>query len=285
MNHQNNPHNPRWAFFGTSPIATYVLDTLELRGYIPECVVTPHGKPQGRHKEIIPSAVEQWAYTRNISVQHDHQIGTDWDVCIVADYGRILPRTVLGMARRGFLNVHPSLLPRLRGPSPIQTAILTDERITGVTVMLLDEIMDHGPIVAQKQVPMYPWPPHRGTMEQTLMREGGHLLADILPSWIAATIEAHPQQHDHATFSSKITKDDGLLDLSADPYHNLLKIHALEGWPGTYAFFERNNVPIRVAILDATVENNSLVITRVKPEGRRDMTYIDFMNSGARIVR
>ncbi len=279
------PTNIRFAFFGTSHIAAHVLDALEENGFLPQLVVTPSSKPQGRSKEIVPCAVEVWATARAIPVRHDHEIGNDWDVCVVADYGRILPQALLNIPRHGFLNVHPSLLPRLRGASPMRTAILTDEKNTGVTIILLDDKMDHGPIVAQKQIDISPWPPHLADMERTLMRAGGALLAQILPAWIAGDIEVRPQMHDLATFCGKLTKEDGLLDLAAPAYDNLLKIRALEGWPGAYAFFERNGARIRVQILDATIESNSLKILRVKPEGKQEMSYDDFLRGGAKPVK
>lgn len=164
----------------------------------------------------------------------------------------------------------------------MRTAILQNEKRTGVTIMLVDKDVDHGPILAQKVVDFPEWPPRLADMERSLMRTGGALLAEILLPWIAGDIEAHPQHHDLATFSRKLTKEDGLLDLSADAYTNLLKIRALEDWPGTYAFFERNGQKIRTQILDADLKSATLHITRIRPEGKRDMDYADFIRSGAR---
>lgn len=272
----------RFAFFGTSHIAAHALDALSEAGYVPALVVAPRGKPQGRTQEVVACTVEQWASAREIPVRHDHDIGSDWDVCIVADYGRILKKELLDLPRHGFLNIHPSLLPRLRGPSPMRSAILTDEKRTGVTIMLVDEEVDHGPIVAQKEVPMPEWPPRLSDMERALMRAGGALLAQILPAWIAGDIEARAQHHDLATHTGKFEKEDGLLNLSDPAYTNILKIRALEGNPGTYAFFERNGKRIRVQILDATLANGKLAITRVKPEGKSEMGYDAFLRGGAK---
>ena len=155
--------------------------------------------------------------------------------------------------------------------------------------MLLDDKMDHGPILAQKRIPIAPWPPKGKMLDEVLAHEGGRLLAQVLPLWVAGEIEARPQNHDLATYCKQFEKKDGLLDLSADPcltgrraYQNLLKIRALEGWPGTYAFFTRANKKIRVQILDAHTENSALVIDKVKPEGKKEMSYVAFLNSGAR---
>ncbi|MEK7132475.1 MAG: methionyl-tRNA formyltransferase [Patescibacteria group bacterium] len=295
----------RFAFFGTSRIAVFVLDALKEAGLIPDLIITPPDKAKGRGLAVQTSAVKGWALANKIEVlQPEHLdlafsklLTTDYrlqtaDVCIVVDYGKILPGTVLGAPQRGFLNVHPSLLPRLRGPSPIRSGILNDEKETGVSIILVDEEMDHGSIVAQKRIVVSSWPPHIEELEEALMREGGKLLAQILPQWVKGEIDSHEQNHDIATYSTKIGKEDGLLNLSDDAYKNLLKIRAYEGWPGTYAFFKRASKRIRVGILDAHIENDPstplgasvLVIDRVKPEGKREMSYAEFLRSGARQV-
>jgi methionyl-tRNA formyltransferase len=161
---------------------------------------------------------------------------------------------------------------------------LNDEKNTGVSIMFVDEELDHGPIVAQKAVPLSAWPMRASQLEETLMREGGALLARLLPHWIAGEIDARPQNHDLATYSEKIKKEAGLLDLGGNGYANLLKIRAFEGWPGTYAFFERAGKKIRVGILDAHLQNEKLVIDIVKPEGKREMSYEEFLRSGARAL-
>ncbi|MDP3645867.1 MAG: methionyl-tRNA formyltransferase [bacterium] len=270
-----------FAFFGTSHIAVYVLDALEVTGYLPSLVVTIPAKPKGRGLEVTPTAAEVWAKERNIPVSYtwDEFENKKWDVAIIVDYGKIVPKKIIELPRRGLLNVHPSLLPRLRGASPIRTALLQNENPTGVTVMLVDEKMDHGPIVAQKKINVPDWPVKNSELEHILLTEGGALLAQILPHWIEGDIEAREQNHDLATFTVKIEKEDGLLDLSDDPYKNLLKIRAYEGWPGTFAFFKKGSKDVRVKIIDAHIENNALVIDRVVPEGKREMAYGEFLRS------
>src|SRR3989338_5008986 len=285
-----NQSSVRFAFFGTPELAVMVLDELASAGLKPALVVTMPDEKKGRGLSLTPPPVKTWAETHSIPVLQpvvftDEIIGIlkkgAFDVFIVVAYGKILNKEVLDLPRRGTLNVHPSLLPRLRGPSPIRSAILNDERHTGVSIILLDEEMDHGPIVAQKPVTT-DWPPHASELERALMQAGGKLLAQILPQWVAGHIEAREQNHDLATYSEKIEKEDGLLDLNADGYKNLLKIRAYEGWPGTYTFFERNKKKIRVQILDAHSDNGKLVIDKVKPEGKREMSYEEFLRSGAK---
>lgn len=271
-----------FAFFGTSHIAVFVLDALHAAGLAPKLVVTIPAKPRGRGLEVQPTPVAQWARAHEVPLAEDWQLfeaGT-WDVAVVVDYGKILPQRLLDMPKRGFLNVHPSLLPRFRGPSPIRSAILHDEKKVGVSIILLDAQMDHGPIVAQKTIESA-WPPRNSELEKLLMQAGGTLLAQILPHWVSGDIEAATQNDDIATYCEKFSKADGELDLAADAYKNLLKIRAFEGWPGTFAFFERAEKRIRVQILDAHLEGEKLVVDYVKPEGKGVMSYEDFVRSGA----
>ncbi len=195
---------------------------------------------------------------------------------VVASYGKILPKALLDIPRRGVVNMHPSLLPRLRGPSPIRSAILNDEKEVGVSVMLLDEKMDHGPLIAQKKVEMPYWPMHGLELDDLLAREGGELLADYLPLWIDGDGRSAQQNHDLATYCSMFKKEDGLIDMQDDAHYNLLKIRALEGWPGTFTFFERNGKQLRVKIIDAHVENGNLILDRIIPDGKRIMSFQEF---------
>ena len=272
---QNNLH---LAFFGTSHIAVYVFDALKNAGRMPELIVTIPGKSK--------SPVALWAETHSIPLAFDweeFERGA-WDAAIVVDYGKILPKRLLDIPKHGFVNVHPSLLPRLRGPSPMRSAILHGEEKMGVSVMLVDEQMDHGPIIAQKIVDIPNQPVKNSVLEHALMTAGGALLCDMLPKWIAGDIEAQPQNHDVATYSEKFSKEDGLLNLSDDAEVNLRKIYAFETWPGTYAFFERAGKKLRVQILDAHIEHGALAIDSVKPEGKKEMPYKDFLLSGAKAV-
>lgn len=274
----------RFAFFGTSHIATMVLDELEKASLVPGLIITMPPKRAGRGMQENATAVEAWAKEHDLPLSYawDEFKAGAWDVAIVVDYGKILPANLLAIPRKGFLNVHPSLLPRLRGASPMRSAILGDEKETGVSIILIDDEMDHGPLVAQKKTVVQNWPVKNSELEQLLLPMGGALLAQILPEYVAGTIEPREQNHDVATYAGKFTKEDGKLDLKADAYQNLLKIKAFEGWPGTYTMFERSGKDIRVQILDAHLEGARLVIDIVKPEGKGVMSYADFLRPGAK---
>lgn len=264
MKNTEKRNRTRWAFFGTAPLAEDVLAELARVGFEPERKIET--------TRITPELIEE--------------LGREtWDVFIVASYGKKIPRELLEMPKSGVLNVHPSLLPRLRGPSPIRSAILNNERETGVSIMLLDEELDHGPLIAQKKVSVPDWPPHGRALDTLLAKEGGALLAQVLPAWLKGEIETRPQNHDLATYCEAFKKEDGLINLSDDARANLLKIRAFEGWPGAYTFFERNGKKIRVQILDAHLDGKgALVIDSVKPEGKREMTYEEFLRGGAKSV-
>ena len=147
----------RIAFFGTDPLAGPILRELE-NARIPVALIVAGTDKLDRKKKPLPPTEKQWALERAVPVVQPVKIDTafidalaseEWDLFIVASYGKILPKRLLDIPKRGVLNVHPSLLPLLRGPSPIRTAILRDMRETGVTIMQMDAEMDHGPIISR----------------------------------------------------------------------------------------------------------------------------------------
>lgn len=274
---------PAIVFFGTF-ISVEILEHMQKADLLPRLIVTAPDKPKGRGLNTAPAPVVVWANEHGIPVIQPETLNPvpkelktqPWDLFVVVGYGTILPKAVLDLPAHGVINVHPSLLPELRGPSPIRTAILEDKKTTGVTVMLLDEKMDHGPIIAQARVEIDGWPPKASLLEELLADVGGELLVDTIIPWINGDITPEEQKHERATYSKKIKKDDGLIDLENDPYQNYLKIQALEGWPGTYFFVQKGNKRIRVKIADAEYANGVLTVTRVIPEGKKEMSYEDF---------
>lgn len=291
-NHQKKS-DARFAFFGTPTLAAVFLDELEKASLVPALVVTTRDKPRGRGLEVIPPPAKQWAQMRGIPVLQpevlDSAFASDLaarslkleaSLFVVIYYGKVLPRAILDIPTHGTLNTHFSLLPRWRGTSPVRAAIANGDRETGTSIILLDEKVDHGPLIAQKRVPIDE-STRASELEESLTRESAKLLISILPSWLAGDIEAREQNHDIATLCPKYTKEDGLLDLHADAHVNLLKIRAFDTTVGTYTFFERNGKKIRVGILDAHLKNDKLVIDTVKPEGKREMPYEEFLRSGA----
>lgn len=292
--------NIRFVFFGTPELAVTVLDELEAAKLVPALVVTRPDAPKGRGKVLTPPPVKVWAEKKGVEVLQPERIDEafttglrergPWDVFVVAAYGKILPKALLDVPARGVLNVHPSLLPRWRGASPIQAQILheTDWRNVGISIMLLDEKMDHGPILTQVSNISHlesHWPIKASELTRLLGHCGGQSLAHALPKWIEGTLSAKEQDHASATYCQPITKENGFISLADPDELNFRKIYAYDMWPGAYTYFERNGRRIRVVITDAHLgEDGSLVIDRVIPEGKREMPYQDFLRSGARPV-
>src|SRR3989344_3993341 len=281
----------RFAFFGTPELATVFLDDLEREGLVPSLVVTTPARPKGRGMALTSPPVKMWAAARNILVLQPERLDTEfvsklttrsWQLFIVIYYGKILPREIFSIPKHGTINIHFSLLPRWKGTSPIRAAILNDDRKMGTSLVLMDEQIDHGPLIAQKAFHIENWPPSARELEVFATHESAKLLNAVIEPWVSGEIEAREQNHDLETLCPTLEKADVLLDLSGDPHTNLLKIRAFDSTIGTHAFFERSGKRIRVQILDAHVENGALVIDKVKPEGKREMAYAEFLRSGAK---
>ena len=277
-------------FFGTPQLSVWVLEELKAAGIVPALIVTAPDTPQGRNLKLEPTPVKAWAQENDVPVLEAPSLkdratipelaNSEWDLFIVAAYNFILPQWLLDLPKHGTLNVHPSLLPKLRGPSPVRSAILRDQKdAVGVSVMLLDAQIDHGPIVAQATVELENWPIAGHILDELLFREGGRLLAEAIPPWLSGEVTPEEQNHDQATFSKKFTKEDGLLDLNDDPYKNYLKFCAFDGWPGTYFFVTHKAKQLRVKITDAAYQDQEFAIKKVIPEGKKEVGYNEFLKS------
>lgn len=275
---------PLFVFFGTPELSVCVLDALEAHGHLPALIVTAPGKPQGRGLQITPTPVAAWAAERGIDCMTPERLddefadtlaNSDWDVFVVAMYAKLLPQKVLDIPRRGTLNVHPSLLPKFRGPSPVLSAILADERTTGVTIMQLTAAMDAGPIVAQARIEVDEdtgeggWPPKGSEFEKFLATQGGNLLAETLGTWIDGTTQAEQQDDAAATYTKKFSPEDALIDLHGNPREQLLKIRAFDKSPRAHFFMDNK----RIIVTDATIVEGTLKILRVIPEGKKETDW------------
>ncbi len=285
-------NNLKIAFFGSPDIAVWVLEELEQGGIVPSLVVTNPDTPQGRKLVLTPTLVAQWAAARNIptlkpATLKDPEVlqqlqDSGCELYIVAAYGKLIPEKLLNIPKYKTLNVHPSLLPKLRGASPIRSAILNDTNPTGVSIMILTPGMDEGPLLAQEEVAIdtYAWPMRGRELDELLARKGGKLLLNVIPQWIAGAIPPIEQDATSATYCQKITKEMGQLSLDDDARTNLLKIRAFDGWPGTHFFHTKNDREIRIKVIDAELNpDGTLHITRVIPEGKKEMSYEDFVKS------
>lgn len=275
----------RIAFFGASELSVYVLEELKEAGIVPMIAVTTPDKPIGRKLVLTPPPVKKWAVERGVEVlqisslkQESDELeiltNSEWDLFIVAAYNVMLPKEILELPQFGVLNVHPSLLPKLRGPSPVRTAIRNnEEQSVGVTIIKLDVKMDHGPVVAQATIELPIWPERGHILDEILFREGGRLLTEVVPAWLHNEITPEVQNHAEATFSEKFSKSDGEIDPQGDDEKNYRKFCAHDGWPGTFFFAECNGKKIRIKVTDAVFENKKFIIRKVIPEGKKEMEY------------
>ncbi len=288
-----NPAKPKIAFFGTPDFAVWVLEGLKEKGILPDLIVAAPDAPKGRKLVMTAPAAKVWAAANGIPVMQPKKIrgedeatfiaelnafpgGDGWDLFIVAAYGKIIPESILYLPRHKTINVHPSLLPLLRGSSPLQSAILNDMKDTGVTIMLLDKEMDHGPLLAQQKAQIDSWPIDHITLGKHLAHDGAALIAEILPSLLDSSAKPIEQDHSAATYTEKISKEDGLIDLSSDGYKNFLRYNAYKNWPGVYFFVERDGKKTRVTITEAVFENEAFSIKKVIPEGKKEMTWAEY---------
>jgi methionyl-tRNA formyltransferase len=279
--------NIRFVFFGTSELAVDILTVLRENGLTPSLVVSTEDKPQGRGLVLSPTPTKQWAEIHKIPVYQPTSLKLpevkeklekeNAQVFIVASYGKLIPKEIFDLPQYKTLNVHPSLLPKLRGASPIQSAILKENE-TGVTIMQINEAMDEGPIIAQEKLLIPEWPPEQQTLTELSAKKGAEMLIEILPLWIEDKINPIKQDDSQATYTQKILKSDGLIDLSDDPIQNLRKVRALSGWPGAYIMFKKKNgEEIRVVIKSAEILDGKFVPTIVVPAGKKEMDWQSFL--------
>ena len=228
---------------GTPSFALSALNVLVEPPYQVVAVYSAPDRPSGRGLSRTESPVKQFALQRGLHVLQPPSLRKSDalqqfatlapDVVIVAAYGLLVPPAFLALPPHGFINIHPSLLPKLRGPSPVVTAILQGLDVTGVTLMLLDQGLDTGPILAQKEASIAP-DDTAETLTHRLFDEGASLLLHTLPAWTSRRLKLALQDPSLATHTRKIEKEDGdaSWELTAQDLHRRLR--AFTPWPGLY---------------------------------------------------
>lgn len=282
--------NIPYVFFGTGALAESVLASLVRAGYIPEVLVTKPDSRQGRHMEFTPPTIKVWAEMKDIKVLQPVKLDFEfsqelkaksYELFIVASYGKIIPQDILDLPEHGVLNVHPSLLPLYRGPSPIESVLLDGHMTTGVSIMKLDALMDHGPILTQSAFMINP-ESNAGTLEVECGQLGGDLLVQVIPHYLDGVLIPKEQDHTKVTTCKKITKDLGLIHLQDDVDIVRRKFRALTPWPSLYFFVEHAGRDVRVKInqIDCVIEKESRhvedYIVSVTPEGKKQMDWESF---------
>ncbi len=277
----NNIDNIKFVFFGTPEFSVVALEEMKRHDLIPSLVITAPDRKAGRGMKLTRSPVKIWAEENNIALLQPEKLDAEFiskikmsksDLFIVAAYGKIIPKTVLDIPAHGTLNLHPSLLPKFRGASPLQSFILSNEKETGVTIMLMDEKMDHGEILASKKLTVKDM--NTEELGNMLFYEGGKMLFDIIPKWITGEIKSTPQDHAQATYTEKIKKEHGLIDQLSNDAENWRKFLAFYPWPGVYFFKDMpDGKKKRIKITGAEFTNNTFMIKKIIPEGGKEADY------------
>ena len=203
-------------------------------------------------------------------------LGERPDLGVVASFGALIPQKVINWPKKGLLNLHPSLLPKYRGPTPVQTAILNGEKETGLTIIKVDEQIDHGPIVSQFKETIK----SEDTSESLLNRLfaiGSDVLITILPSYLEDRIEIKKQNHEQATFTKKLTREDGKIDWSKSTNYQERFVRAMFSWPGAWGEVKIENQVKRLKILKAHLGGKKLILDLVQLEGKKPVTWKQFL--------
>lgn len=246
----------RVLFFGTPGFAVHTLEALA-RVHTVRCVTRPD-RPVGRHATLTASPVAAAAERLGIPCQKPEKLDDAFledvrawnpDVGVLTAYGKLIKPALLALPRKGFLNVHPSLLPRHRGASPITSALLSGDRETGVTIMLMDEGLDTGPVIAARTVTLA-GTETCGDLTESLARVGADLLIETLEPWMNDSLKPITQDDTQATVSRTLTRDDGRLDWTQPAEMLERTVRAYDPWPGTFTEASGTRLKILRARLD-----------------------------------
>lgn len=298
----------RVIFFGSFEFAVPVLDALARpvrnhegsqcasvssgvkAGYEIVAVITNPDKPAGRKQTLTPPPVKVAAEKLGLNILQPQILKDpeflkilntkykiqDTNIGIVVGYGKIIPPEIFNLPKHGTLVIHPSLLPKYRGPSPVQTAMLNGDLDTGVTIMKIDEELDHGDIVAATEYKLSPDISYEKAHD-ALFKLGADLLIKILPEYLAGKIKPIPQEHSKATFTKKFKTEDGEILPGDTPEMAYRKIRAFNPEPGAYIWLNENETKMRLKILSAELINGRLKFKKVQPEGGKPMTIEEFL--------
>ncbi len=270
MNNEQKITKTKIIFLGTPKFGAIILEGIIKNNYRPVLVVTSPDKPVGRKQVLTPSPVKIIAQKYNIPLIQPSKIKNSKseienikpDLIILAAYGQILPREILETPKFGCLNIHPSLLPKYRGASPIQSAILNNDQETGITIILMDERIDHGLILAQREweipKPKTQIPITKATYEELnkeLAELGAKLLIETIPKWINGKIKPQPQDESKATYTKLLNKENGRIIWKKSAGEIERQIRAFHPWPGSFCFWQKPDRILKIKILKAKIVN------------------------------
>lgn len=292
-----------FVFWGTPDVASETLEILKQNGYLPSLIVTSPDAPKGRGLQMQASPVAVFAKQNKIPCikpelpteekinialrtlaqadgpsreifQQKNMRGEQSNAYffLVVAYGKIIPENILNIPKFGSINIHYSLLPKYRGASPVESAILNGDTVTGVAIQKMAYKMDAGDIIALEKVNILP-DETAPELRERLIKIGGELLVKLLQTPSASGSSPFAggakQNESEATFCKKIKKEDGLINLNDDGVKNYNKFRAYAHWPRTFFFKDGK----RIIITKAYLENGSFIIDKIIPEGGKEMDY------------
>ncbi len=300
------PQSEKLVFCGTPQFAVPTLERLVEAGFDVRLVVTQPDRPKGRGLELVASPVKQTALRLGLPVlqpdkiKHNEELRAKLEeispaAIIVVGYGRIIPKWMLDLPKYGNINLHASLLPKYRGAAPIQWAIAKGERITGVTTMRIDEGLDTGDILLQKEQAILEEDTAE-TLSPRLASVGAELMVQTLRGLAENSIKPQPQNNADATLAPVLKKDNGRIDFSRTAQEIYNRLRGFQPWPGAFTTFRGKNLNItaatpsseRVPQAEFLVKDGhlfvgcgngtSLQLLEVQPEGKRRMAASDFVH-------
>ncbi len=315
-----------YVFFGTGQFSAIILEKLIHANLKPALVVTAPDKPVGRHQILTPSPVKQIAQKHHLPVLTPEKLDKEFltspakrdpalqdniklltsDFFLLTAYGKLIPKEYLALPPQGALNIHPSLLPKYRGPSPIQEVILNGEKETGVTIILMDEEIDHGPILAQEKLAIEPDDTYE-TLAPKLAELGAslairniepylnHLREEAKSSFVSSLFDPElvegefddtesgkrptlvkpkmylpplPQNHNQATYTKILTRQDGYFNVDNPPQNLKNMIRAFHPWPGVWTKVRSKNSEVRIKLLPKNL---------IQLEGKKPVSFEEFL--------
>jgi len=277
-----NNKDLKFVFWGTPDVASGTLEILKQNGYLPSLIITSPNAKSGRGLLMQKSPAALFAEQNNINCLKPEKLdddftkklqATSYKLFIVVAYGKIIQEDTLNIPKLGSINIHYSLLPKYRGASPVESAILNGDTKTGVTIQKMVYKMDAGPVIAEEKVTILPTE-KASELRARLIKIGAELLIKIMPEIMSGKIKETEQNENEATFCKKIKKEDGLIDLNDDSVKNYNKFRAYATWPRTF-FFQGDK---RIIITDAILENGQFTIKKVLPEGKKEIKWEEFKN-------
>ena len=266
--------NSKIAFFGSGEFGAIILEGLILLGFNLD-IYTEQAKPAGRKQETKLTAVAQIAGKfgkRFIEIEESPALGSSslkWNLLICADFGQKIPSSMLNNT----INIHPSLLPKYRGPSPIQTAILNGDKETGVSIIKMTDEIDAGPVLAQMAIEIEPNDDYL-TLRNRLATVGLKILIKTLPDIMTDKLQEVFQDEEKVIMTRKFTKADGEINWKKSAKYIERQIRAFYPWPGTYTLLDNK----RLIIKQAHLEKDKLIIDIIQQEGKNSSTLKNFLN-------